>query len=91
MCFFFKTYSIRDRRGDVPRLAKIRPIREPPIITTTAATPQDSPNTTLESGSTFRNWGQPDSDSTEVFINFFINDMYLGNKSLTFEWLFEFT
>ncbi|XP_037808576.1 voltage-dependent T-type calcium channel subunit alpha-1G isoform X5 [Lucilia sericata] len=60
-----KTYSIRDRRADVPRLAKIRPIREPPIITTTAATPQDSPNTTLETGTTFRNWGPPDSDSTE--------------------------
>ncbi|XP_065366192.1 voltage-dependent T-type calcium channel subunit alpha-1G isoform X2 [Calliphora vicina] len=60
-----KTYSIRDRRTDVPRLAKIRPMREPPIITTTAATPQDSPNTTLETGTTFRNWGPPEPDTTE--------------------------
>uniref|UniRef100_A0A1I8MW89 Ion transport domain-containing protein n=1 Tax=Musca domestica TaxID=7370 RepID=A0A1I8MW89_MUSDO len=60
-----KTYSIRDRRADVPRLAKIRPMREPPIITTTAATPQDSPNTTMESGTSFRNWGQADDDKVE--------------------------
>ncbi|XP_073835164.1 ca[2+]-channel protein alpha[[1]] subunit T isoform X6 [Musca autumnalis] len=60
-----KTYSIRDRRADVPRLAKIRPMREPPIITTTAATPQDSPNTTMESGTSFRNWGQAEDDKVE--------------------------
>ncbi|KAL9871929.1 ca[2+]-channel protein alpha[[1]] subunit T isoform 1-T4 [Glossina fuscipes fuscipes] len=51
-----KTYSLKDRRGDLPRLAKIRPLREPPIITTTAATPQDSPNTTQGSGKSFRDW-----------------------------------
>lgn len=29
---------------------------------TTAATPQDSPNTTLESGTTFKNWSQQNLD-----------------------------
>ncbi|XP_075158330.1 ca[2+]-channel protein alpha[[1]] subunit T [Haematobia irritans] len=61
-----KTYSIRDRRADAPRLSKIRPMREPPIITTTAATPQDSPNTTMETGTSFRNWGQTDDDKVET-------------------------
>lgn len=41
-------------------------MREPPIITTTAATPQDSPNTTMETGTSFRNWGQPEDDKVEV-------------------------
>lgn len=72
-CFHVKTYSIRDRRSDVPRLAKIRPIREPPIITTTAATPQDSPNTTLETGTTFKNWDQTEPDTQEVNFISFVN------------------
>ncbi|XP_023037062.1 uncharacterized protein LOC6652900 isoform X1 [Drosophila willistoni] len=52
-----KTYSIKDRRGDASRLSKIRLVREPPIITTTAATPQDSPSTTLDPSMSFRQWG----------------------------------
>ncbi|XP_033238120.1 voltage-dependent T-type calcium channel subunit alpha-1G isoform X3 [Drosophila pseudoobscura] len=52
-----KTYSVKDRRSEASRLSKIRLVREPPIITTTAATPQDSPSTTLEPGMTFRQWG----------------------------------
>ncbi|XP_041450490.1 uncharacterized protein LOC111069365 isoform X11 [Drosophila obscura] len=52
-----KTYSIKDRRSEASRLSKMRLVREPPIITTTAATPQDSPSTTLEPGMSFRQWG----------------------------------
>ncbi|ALC48765.1 Ca-alpha1T [Drosophila busckii] len=52
-----KTYSIKDRRSDAPRLSKMRLVRDPPMITTTAATPQDSPSTTLEPGMSFRQWG----------------------------------
>ncbi|XP_034490268.1 voltage-dependent T-type calcium channel subunit alpha-1G [Drosophila innubila] len=52
-----KTYSIKDRRSEAPRLSKMRLIRDPPLITTTAATPQDSPSTTMDSGMTFRQWG----------------------------------
>ncbi|XP_067636401.1 voltage-dependent T-type calcium channel subunit alpha-1G isoform X1 [Eurosta solidaginis] len=60
-----KTYSIRERRGDAPRLSRIRPLREPPIITTTAATPQDSPNTTLEGGMSFRSWNAQELEMTD--------------------------
>ncbi|XP_034671028.1 uncharacterized protein LOC117902498 isoform X5 [Drosophila subobscura] len=52
-----KTYSVKDRRSEASRLSKMRLVREPPIITTTAATPQDSPSTTLEPGMSFRQWG----------------------------------
>ncbi|XP_050328266.1 uncharacterized protein LOC126758195 isoform X4 [Bactrocera neohumeralis] len=60
-----KTYSIRERRGDAPRLSRIRPLREPPIITTTAATPQDSPNTTLDGGMSFRSWNPQEMETTD--------------------------
>nr|XP_036215545.1 uncharacterized protein LOC106617992 isoform X1 [Bactrocera oleae] len=60
-----KTYSIRERRGDAPRLSRIRPLREPPIITTTAATPQDSPNTTLDGGMSFRTWNPQEMETTD--------------------------
>ncbi|EDV92308.1 GH24843 [Drosophila grimshawi] len=52
-----KTYSIKDRRNEAPRISKMRLIRDPPLITTTAATPQDSPSTTMEPGMGFRQWG----------------------------------
>ncbi|XP_032588774.1 uncharacterized protein LOC6585509 isoform X5 [Drosophila mojavensis] len=52
-----KTYSIKERRNEAPRLSKMRLIRDPPLITTTAATPQDSPSTTMEPGMSFRQWG----------------------------------
>lgn len=37
----------------------------PPIITTTAATPQDSPNTTLEAGTSFKHWDSLDLEALE--------------------------
>ncbi|XP_055913399.1 voltage-dependent T-type calcium channel subunit alpha-1I isoform X3 [Eupeodes corollae] len=58
-----KTYSIKERRSESAKLTKLRPVRDPPIIMTTAATPQDSPNTTLESGSTFKNWNQQEFEA----------------------------
>ncbi|XP_055600094.1 voltage-dependent T-type calcium channel subunit alpha-1G isoform X2 [Uranotaenia lowii] len=38
---------------------------DPPIITTTAATPQDSPNATLETGITFKDWENIDFEQLE--------------------------
>lgn len=52
-----QTYSIKDRRSEATRLSKMRLMRDPPLITTTAATPQDSPSTTMEPGMSFRQWG----------------------------------
>lgn len=52
---FQKTHSTRDRKRS--SIKKNKPLfRDPPIITTTAATPQDSPNCTLEQGATFKDW-----------------------------------
>ncbi|XP_055388606.1 uncharacterized protein LOC129617143 isoform X3 [Condylostylus longicornis] len=53
-----KTSSIKERRPEASKLANLRALRDPPIIMTTAATPQDSPSTTLESGASFKNWSQ---------------------------------
>lgn len=49
-----QTNSIKDRRGQSEKVKRFKT----PIITTTAATPQDSPNTTLESGASFKHWEQ---------------------------------
>lgn len=38
------------------KLENIKIATDPPIITTTAATPQDSPNTTIELGASFTDW-----------------------------------
>lgn len=38
---------------------------DPPIITTTAATPQDSPNATLEGGASFKDWENLDFEQLE--------------------------
>lgn len=69
-----QTYSIKDRRGDGSRISKIRPIREPPIITTTAATPQDSPSTTMESGMGFGKWNQNEADAEVKFGFLFVSE-----------------
>lgn len=42
---------------------------DPPIITTTAATPQDSPSNTMEMGTSLRDWEQIDLD---IFVSFFL-------------------
>jgi voltage-dependent calcium channel T type alpha-1G len=46
-----------------------RKVHEPPIITTTAATPQDSPSNTMEMGTSLRDWEQIDLDA---FVSLFI-------------------
>lgn len=46
-----------------------RAVREPPIITTTAATPQDSPNNTMEMGTTLKDWEQNDMEQLEVTVS----------------------
>uniref|UniRef100_A0A1B0DPW7 Uncharacterized protein n=1 Tax=Phlebotomus papatasi TaxID=29031 RepID=A0A1B0DPW7_PHLPP len=40
-------------------------LSEPPTITTTAATPQDSPNTTTEMGSSFKPWDDPNFECAD--------------------------
>lgn len=44
---------------------------DPPIITTTAATPQDSPSNTMEMGTSLRDWEQIDLDIFVSFLTFF--------------------
>jgi voltage-dependent calcium channel T type alpha-1G len=44
--------------------------REAPTITTTAATPQDSPNNTMEMGTRLRDWKQIDMEQLEVIVSF---------------------
>lgn len=45
--------------------------REPPIITTTAATPQDSPSNTMEQGTRLRDWEQINMEQLEVTVSIF--------------------
>ncbi|XP_030381070.1 voltage-dependent T-type calcium channel subunit alpha-1G [Scaptodrosophila lebanonensis] len=77
-----KTYSIKERRSEASRLSKIRLIREPPIITTTAATPQDSPSTTLEPGMSFRQWGDAEPPSSPSPSLLKPPNIFTGQRSL---------
>ena len=61
-----KHQSIRDKN----RLSDGRKM-DPPIITTTAATPQDSPSNTMEMGTTMRDWEHVDLDSLERNVRVF--------------------
>lgn len=45
-----------------------RKVVDPPIITTTAATPQDSPSTTLEMGTRLRDWEHIDVETNVSFV-----------------------
>lgn len=45
-------------------------IHEPPVITTTAATPQDSPITTLEVGTTMKDWEHIDLEQFEKTVSY---------------------
>lgn len=58
-------HSVRDKN----KAEKRAPQREPPIITTTAATPQDSPNNTMEMGATMRDWEHHDMEQLEVTVS----------------------
>ncbi|XP_062714387.1 voltage-dependent T-type calcium channel subunit alpha-1G isoform X3 [Aedes albopictus] len=58
-------YSSRKQRKCEPlKLYNIQ-VTDPPIITTTAATPQDSPNATLEGGASFKDWENLDFEQLE--------------------------
>ncbi|XP_052870084.1 voltage-dependent T-type calcium channel subunit alpha-1G [Anopheles cruzii] len=56
--------SSRKRKTDSLKLYNIQ-VQEPPIITTTAATPQDSPSGTMGSGASFKDWDQADFERFE--------------------------
>lgn len=60
------TQSIKDKNRTTSDGRKF--VYEPPIITTTAATPQDSPSNTMEMGASLRDWEQID---LETFVSFF--------------------
>lgn len=55
-------HSVRDKNKSEKRT------HEPPIITTTAATPQDSPSNTMEIGSSMKDWEKGDMEQLEVTV-----------------------
>ncbi|XP_021706156.1 voltage-dependent T-type calcium channel subunit alpha-1G isoform X2 [Aedes aegypti] len=57
-------YSNRKKKCEPLKLYNIQ-VTDPPIITTTAATPQDSPNATLEGGASFKDWENLDFEQLE--------------------------
>ncbi|XP_053680471.1 voltage-dependent T-type calcium channel subunit alpha-1G [Anopheles nili] len=56
--------KIRGKKTESLKLYNIQ-VQDPPIITTTAATPQDSPSGTMESGASFKDWDQADFEKYE--------------------------
>lgn len=59
--------SIRDKNRSSTATTSTdgRKVHEPPIITTTAATPQDSPSNTMEMGTSLKDWEHVDLESLE--------------------------
>lgn len=64
-----KHHSRRDKNKGEKREKRGGEKREPPTITTTAATPQDSPNNTMEVGTKLRDWEQIDMEQLEVTVS----------------------
>uniref|UniRef100_A0A182TIB5 Ion transport domain-containing protein n=1 Tax=Anopheles melas TaxID=34690 RepID=A0A182TIB5_9DIPT len=58
------TKKLRGKKAESLKLYNIQ-VQDPPIITTTAATPQDSPSGTMESGTSFKDWDQADFEKYE--------------------------
>uniref|UniRef100_A0A182P976 Ion transport domain-containing protein n=1 Tax=Anopheles epiroticus TaxID=199890 RepID=A0A182P976_9DIPT len=58
------TKKLRGKKAESLKLYNIQ-VQDPPIITTTAATPQDSPSGTMESGASFKDWDQADFEKYE--------------------------
>ncbi|XP_052896523.1 voltage-dependent T-type calcium channel subunit alpha-1G [Anopheles moucheti] len=56
--------KIKGKKTESLKLYNIQ-VQDPPIITTTAATPQDSPSGTMESGTSFKDWDQADFEKYE--------------------------
>lgn len=52
--FPLQVEAIKDRKWEPSNFSAV--LRDPPLIMTTAATPQDSPNTFLTNAPVFRNW-----------------------------------
>lgn len=64
-----QTSSVREKSKLEPlKLETLKPY-DPPVITTTAATPQDSPNATLGHESAFTNWDYSNADLDEMVTN----------------------
>ncbi|XP_065095461.1 voltage-dependent T-type calcium channel subunit alpha-1G isoform X3 [Ochlerotatus camptorhynchus] len=62
-------YSSRKQKKCEPlKLYNIH-VTDPPIITTTSATPQDSPSATLEEGANFKDWENIDFEQLEKSTN----------------------
>lgn len=59
----------RHHRSEKHKNKEEKRSREPPTITTTAATPQDSPNNTMEVGKSLREWEQIDMEQLEVTVS----------------------
>lgn len=57
--------SLRDKRHDG------RKMHDPPVITTTAATPQDSPSNTMEMGASIKDWEHGETEHLEKMVSFF--------------------
>ena len=74
------TQSIKDKNRTSTDGKKVH---EPPIITTTAATPQDSPSNTMEMGTSLKDWEQIDLETfvsysrgeSFIFIGFLSGDL----------------
>lgn len=64
-----KHHSRKDKSRAEKREKRAGEKREPPTITTTAATPQDSPNNTMEIGTKLRDWEQIDMEQLEVTVS----------------------
>lgn len=62
LLYCLQTFSIKDKTSE-PQTQNKQPNRDPPTIITTAATPQDSPNTTIVDDSGIRRWDSIDSYS----------------------------
>lgn len=69
-------HSVREKHRGEKRT------HEPPTITTTAATPQDSPNNTMEMGTTLRDWEHIEIDQLEVVVSLFVGEFPTTSNEL---------
>jgi voltage-dependent calcium channel T type alpha-1G len=60
-----KHHSVRDKNRTTSGGESGRKSHDPPLITTTAATPQDSPSNTMEMGTSLKDWENVDLESVE--------------------------
>jgi hypothetical protein len=73
--------SLKGKRNEHYRHDNLR--IDPPIITTTAATPEDSPNTSLETGVSFKSWEHLDIESIDKsVIVFFRQQVFFSHLKI---------